>query len=119
MHPGDGVRAIPADYVQGTHGSHMTCAGCGEDVHYGPAVAAIRDPADLALDDDALASFACYHTSSQPDWPSSSFAANFVRGIDNHDLLLPARGDYIAHHTTKALHVGTYEAAIERGCSRF
>lgn len=102
-----------ADYEEGAHGSHMTCVHCGESLHYGPAVAALRDPNDPALNDDALSTFAWYHTSTQPDWPSPNFSTDFVAGLDQRDLLMPSREAFIAEHTSKALHVGTYEAAIE------
>ncbi|GAA2895487.1 hypothetical protein [Microbacterium esteraromaticum] len=102
-----------ADYVDGAHGSHMPCVHCGESLHYGPAVAALRDPDDPALDDSALNTLAWYHTSTQPDWPSPNFSADFVAGLDERDVLMPSREAFIAEHTSKALHVGTYEAAIE------
>lgn len=102
-----------ADYEEGAHQSRMTCVHCGDSIHYGPAVAAVRDVNDPALHDEALHTFAWYHTSTQPDWPSPTFTADFIEGIDERDLLMPSREEYIAHHTSKALHVGTYEAAIE------
>ncbi len=49
-----------ADYQEGAHGSHMTRVHCGESLQYGPAVAALRDPDDPALDDDALRTLAWY-----------------------------------------------------------
>lgn len=110
---GDASPLSAAEYEEGAHRSRMICAHCGRSIHYGPAVAALRDPADPALDDEELSSFAWYHTSTQPDWPSPNFAVDFVQEIHDRDLLMPSREIYIAEHTSKALHVGTYEAAIE------
>lgn len=100
-------------YVSGSRQSRMACSHCGKVIHYGPAVAAIRDPEDPALDNHALNTFAWYHTSTQPDWPSVNFALDFVQAIDDSAFLVPSREAFIAEHTSKALHVGTYEAAIE------
>ncbi|WP_341976848.1 hypothetical protein [Microbacterium sp. LWO13-1.2] len=110
---GEATPLSAAEYEEGSHGARMACSHCGESIHYGPAVAALRDPADPALDDAALSSFAWYHTSTEPVWPSPNFAVDFVQGIDDRDLLMPSREAYIAEPTSKALHVGTYEAAIE------
>lgn len=102
-----------SSYEEGARQSRMSCVHCGESIHYGPAVAALRDSEDPALDDQALSSFAWYHSSTHLDWPSPNFASDFADGIDERDLLMPSREAFIAEHTSKALHVGTYEAAIE------
>lgn len=38
------------------------CEHCGADIHFGSAVAALRDPDDPALSNDNVANFAWYHT---------------------------------------------------------
>lgn len=101
-------------YVAGESRARMPCATCGEDIHYGPAVAAIRDPDDAALRSSDVNTFAWYHTSTQPDWPSEEYAAQFARDLNWTDRPFgPSRESFIASQTSKALHVGTYEAAIE------
>ena len=50
--------------------AHIQCSYCPEEIHFGPAVAALRSSADPALNDAALTTFAWYHTSTAPGWPS-------------------------------------------------
>ena len=91
----------------------MPCGRCGGSVHFGPAVALLRDGNDPALDNALVPEFAWYHTSTWANWPSGDFAVEAESparravehyGIDPTDSVEPS---------TKALHVGTYEAAIE------
>jgi len=101
-------------YVRGEERSRMPCPSCGGEIHYGPAVAAIRDPKDPVLDNGRLTTFSWYHTSSQLDWPSPAFTERLEREIPQTDRTLgPSRESFIASQASKALHVGTYEAAIE------
>jgi hypothetical protein len=72
------------------------------------------DPHDLALTHNTVARLTWYHTSTQPDWPTPDFdpAAELTEetrqrmGGDGHVARWAAR------QRAKALHVGTYEAAI-------
>ena len=102
------------DYIAGANGSHMPCEHCDESIHFGPAVAALRDRDDPALRHDRVTSFAWYHTSTSPDWPSPDFATRFEQELSwtERDFGI-TRERFIAEHTSKALHVGTYETAIE------
>jgi hypothetical protein len=104
----------PADYIAEADAAHITCEHCGERIHFGPAVAAIRDRDDPALHNDGVVSLAWYHTSTSADWPSPDFATRFVQGLSwvGRDLGL-SREAFISDQISKALHVGTYEAAIE------
>ncbi|HEY2813068.1 MAG TPA: hypothetical protein VGJ03_06380 [Acidimicrobiales bacterium] len=111
-----GVVAVTADtyfressveaLVPGTH--------CGEDVDFGPAVAALRDDSDPALIDENLNRFAWYHTSTWRDWPSSDHTevAVSTARITARQFHVDEEG-MVTRATTQALHVGTYEAAIE------
>lgn len=104
----------PVMYIAGANGSHMACDYCDASIHFGPAVAALRDRADVALDNEVVTSLAWYHTSTSADWPSPEFASRFAQGLSwiERDFGI-SRERFIAEHTSKALHVGTYEAAIE------
>jgi len=102
------------DYFTEADSAQMTCSHCGATIHFGIAVAALRDRDDPALDNDAVASFAWYHTSTDPDWPSPDYARRFVEELEQHHYhLVMSRELFISDHTTKALHLGTYETAIE------
>lgn len=96
------------------NGARVACDHCGGTVHFGPAVALIRDDNDPALDNSAINSLAWYHTSTWADWPAPSYAAQAATrarqaaerfGLDPTGL--------VERMSTQALHVGTYEAAIE------
>ncbi|MGC5054705.1 hypothetical protein ACLQ2S_25005 [Micromonospora sp. DT48] len=99
------------DYAAEVDEAHMPCSPCGNRIHFGRAVIALRDPADPALDNGQLNRFAWYHTSTSPDWPSPTYAQQqrqaLTRGIPS------MREEGVARLSNLALHVGTYEAAIE------
>jgi hypothetical protein len=94
--------------------ARVPCPHCGGSVHFGPAVALLRDEDDIALDNTAVSAFAWYHTSRWEGWPSDGFAAEAEEGArrtaEHYGFDL---GSMVERATTKALHVGTYEAAIE------
>jgi len=104
----------PVDYMTGANGSHMACQHCTAVIHFGPAVAAIRDRDDPALVDEVVSTLAWYHTSTSADWPSPEFVARFEEELSwiERDFG-PNREQFVADHTAKALHVGTYETAVE------
>ena len=104
----------PDVYMAGANDSRMACEHCGEDIHFGPAVAGLRDGDDPALRDETVNLLAWYHTSTSSDWPSEGFATRSTEEVSRieHDIGI-SQERYIAEHTTKALHVGTYETAIE------
>jgi hypothetical protein len=55
--------------------AHIQCSHCPEEIHFGPAVAALRSSAVPALNDAALTTLAWYHMSTAPDWPSPDMLA--------------------------------------------
>lgn len=72
------------------------------------------DPADPALDDDRVTRLFWYHTSTQPDRPTRDFDPAAGLTVETRlrmggDLRV---ADWAARQRAKALHVGTYEAAI-------
>lgn len=92
--------------------ARIACSHCGASIHYGRAVAGIRDRHDPALDNSAVARFAWYHSSTSPDWPSPDYTSRFAARVREAELRLGHRyGTHIER--AKALHVGTYEAAVE------
>jgi len=103
-----------AEYVDEADGARMDCAHCGGHIHFGRGVAALRGENDPALRDERVPMLAWYHTSTAPDWPSADYAACFERDLKWVDRSFgPSRASHVARQTSKALHVGTYEAAIE------
>lgn len=88
-------------------GCHMTCEQ--ED---SPRVTV--DPNDPALNDDQVARLFWYHTSTQPDWPTANFdpAADFTAETRHRMGGDEAVASWVARQRAKALHVGTYEAAV-------
>lgn len=102
----------PTDYTAEANSAHMSCEHCGNSIHFGPAVAALRNREDPALGD--VSAFAWYHTSTSPDWPSLDYAKRFAEELKWVDRNFgPSRESYLAEQTSKALHLGTYETAIE------
>jgi hypothetical protein len=110
-----GVTPITADtYLRDIHHARMRCQHCDGEIWYGPNAMALRDADDLALDDDAAYRVAWYHTSSVPGWPANSRAmtpgqAEFIASRMSPDAAEGVR----ERHENQALHLGTYETAIE------
>lgn len=91
-----------------------TCPGCGMTCEHEDSPRVTVDPGDLALDEDRVERFFWYHTSTQRDWPTKNFdpaaflTADTRRRMGGDDRV--AR--WAARQRAKALHVGTYEAAV-------
>lgn len=106
-----------ADYIRlnDEAAAHMICAHCNGSIHYGPLVADIRDPNDPALCDARINQLSWYHTSTYPTWPSTDYErdirATLASGQARTMFSNPER--FLEGQLTKALHLGTYEAAIE------
>jgi hypothetical protein len=103
-----------AEYFSEPNGAHMDCANCGYDIHFGPAVMTLRDTSDPVLDDQQAGRVAWYHTSTAPDWPRATrpMPTSAVQLLTN---VMRPEDVHRARHTyeTQALHLGTYESAIE------
>lgn len=106
-----------ADYLRlnDEASAHMDCEHCAASIHYGPRAAAIRDSSDPALDDALVGRLAWYHSSTQLNWPEPE--DEYERVVRAQLATLPYRfGDLeriVGRRVTQALHLGTYEAAIE------
>ncbi|ALG06258.1 hypothetical protein [Kibdelosporangium phytohabitans] len=102
------------EYHRQDNEARVACAHCGSDIHFGPAVMTLRDPDDLALDDHRLSAVAWYHTSTQDNWPSTAHAMpavamEFMSRVMSPDAARRVRD----RQEDQALHLGTYETAIE------
>jgi len=91
-----------------------SCPGCGVTCEVEAAPRVTVAPDDPALDDENVAQLFWYHTSTQPDWPTQDFdpAAELTQ-----ETRLRMGGDlhvarWAERQRAKALHVGSYEAAI-------
>ncbi len=105
-----------ATYESEPNGAHVACDCCGSDIHFGPAVLGLRDDNDPVLCDLRVADFTWYHTSTDPGWPRHEPQAVSDTTTDLLLRTLITSGEIESAHrrlTTQALHVGTYEAAVE------
>jgi hypothetical protein len=93
----------------------MTCSNCGEAFNFGPAVVDLRDAEDAALDDNRLPQLAWYHTTTEPGWPlpSKPITADELEALRKRGWPEERLDSYRRRHESQALHLGTYEAAIE------
>ncbi|MGP5929145.1 hypothetical protein [Corynebacterium glyciniphilum] len=105
---------VDLDWIDRWEQVEESCPGCGLTCEHGDAPRVTVDPDDPGLEDDKVATYFWYHTSTQPDWPTRNFdpAADLtpetrkMMGGDEHVAAWAAR------QGAKALHVGTYEAAV-------
>ncbi|WP_280215125.1 hypothetical protein [Nocardia cyriacigeorgica] len=111
---GTTVSLSAQDYWEQSLGSRW-CGDCKDNVNYGPYTVLLRDPNDALLSNDAVSCYAWYHTSKYRDWPEpNEFLAEREKLLAEHPMREAVDLDAIAElGATKALHVGTYEAAIE------
>ncbi|MFE6938405.1 hypothetical protein [Streptomyces chartreusis] len=91
-----------------------TCPGCGMTCQHEDAPQVTVDPDDPALDDDRVARFFWYHTSTQADWPTRDFDPAAVLTPETRRVMGGEQrvSAWVARQRAKALHVGTYEAAV-------
>jgi hypothetical protein len=102
------------DYAEEINGAHMPCEHCGASIHFGRAVIAIRDTQDPALNDVTLPRLAWYHTSTWPDWPSPAYVEHTERELRKAVARFHLDPMYSTSDQARtALHLGTYEAALE------
>lgn len=99
-------------YRRGTRGTETPCPRCGIAIDFVRSGLLIEDENDPALDHAQLPSLAWYHTGTDLDWPIAQYE---VPGLDLLHQLMPPHAVREAEirGKDKALHLGTYEAAIE------
>jgi hypothetical protein len=106
--------AVGLDWIDRWEQANETCPGCGTTCEHEDSPRVTVDPGDPVLDDVQVARFSWYHTSTQPDWPTKDFDP---AAILTRETRLMMGGDesvaaWAARQRAKALHVGTYEAAV-------
>jgi Zn ribbon nucleic-acid-binding protein len=103
-----------AEYHREDNEAHVKCQHCGADIHFGPAVMTLRDIDDPIIDDHRVCTFAWYHMSTDPVWPSATHLMPQAASESLEAMMPPAAvRDARYRYENKALHLGTYEAAIE------
>lgn len=90
------------------------CPGCGLTCEYKDSPEVTVDPADLVLDKARVAEVFWYHTSTHLDWPSQGYDPTEGLTAEHRLVMGGDRGVelWAASQRVKALHVGTYEAAV-------
>lgn len=91
------------------------CGKCDAEVDVTELRPVLRNLNDIALQDDCVGRLYWYHSSPYENWPDAeAYAAEFEAQIAK----VPSLGgcnpqQLLEQHTSLAVHVGTYEAAIE------
>ncbi|MDQ1031558.1 hypothetical protein QF035_009140 [Streptomyces umbrinus] len=105
---------VDLDWIDRWEQGEETCPGCGMTCEHEDSPRVTVDPDDPALDDDRVARFFWYHTSTQPDWPTCIFDPAAV--LTPETRMMMGGGEHVAawaaRQRAKALHIGTYEAAV-------
>lgn len=96
------------------HGA-IACGVCGKSVPARNENLAARADDDPALVRERVSELIWYHTSTYADWPSSGYAASIAEAFQSSEGMMPPdiHANAVLRAQTKALHVGTYESAIE------
>lgn len=108
-----------AEWLDRFNQALVACQVCGTDCRSQDRPDFCADPDDPVHDDSALTSFYWYHTSTHENWPNSDFdpAASLTeetkRRMESIGSGVGAVERWAERQKAKALHVGTYEAAIE------
>lgn len=105
---------VDLDWMDRWEQAKEACPGCGLTCEHENSPRVTIAPDDLALDNDKVAHLFWYHTSTQPDWPTKDFDP--AAGL-TPETRLRMGGEqrvaaWAARQRAKALHVGTYEAAV-------
>ncbi|WTP56015.1 hypothetical protein OHU07_03720 [Streptomyces phaeochromogenes] len=105
---------VDLDWIDRWGQGEETCPGCGVTCEHEDSPRVTVDPDDPALDDDRVARFFWYHTSTQPDWPTCNFDPAAVLTPETRMMMGGGErvAEWAARQRAKALHIGTYEAAV-------
>jgi hypothetical protein len=91
------------------------CQECGAGIAVLNENIAVRNPDDPSLDRNRVGGLAWYHTSTHREWPPLGYAKAMADQLGPSASMLPPRefAELVHREQTKALHLGTYESAIE------
>lgn len=108
-------QAVDTDWL--VRWSHLeeVCPGCRADCTDGAATRLVTDSAEPALDDNQVLRLSWWHTSTESDWPSADFDPLARLSIIARQRMggQEAAERWAIRQKRKALHVGTYEAAVQ------
>lgn len=105
---------VDLDWIDRWKQGQEKCPGCALTCEHENAPRVTVDPADPVLDDDRVARLSWYHTSTHPDWPTKDFDPAAGLTAETRQRMGGDRpvAAWAARQRRKALHVGTYEAAV-------
>lgn len=105
---------VDLDWIHRWEHEQEKCPGCAMTCEHEDAPRVTIDPADPVLDDDCVARLSWYHTSTHPDWPPKDFDPAAGMTAETRQRMGGDRqvAAWAARQKRKALHVGTYEAAV-------
>ncbi|BFO19634.1 hypothetical protein SHKM778_60220 [Streptomyces sp. KM77-8] len=105
---------VDLDWINRWEQAKETCPGCGTACGHEDSPRVTLDSGDPALDDERVAQFSWYHTSTQPDWPTRHFDPAAVLTPETRRRMGGEQrvSAWAVRQRAKALHVGTYEAAV-------
>jgi hypothetical protein len=91
------------------------CQACGVGIAVVNENIVVRNPDDPSLDRNRVSDLAWYHTSTYPEWPPPDYAEVIADQLQPSPNMMPPRvfAEMVHREQTKALHLGTYESAIE------
>ncbi|GAC1381846.1 MAG: hypothetical protein NVSMB48_10740 [Marmoricola sp.] len=110
---------VDADWIEDFNEGVSGCPACGTDCRSGTRPDFWADPDDPAHSDSAVRDFYWYHSSTHENWPDHNFnpAASLSettkRRMESMGSGVGAVEQWARRQKAKALHIGTYEAAIE------
>lgn len=108
-------QAFDADWFERWSHGDEACPSCGVDCTAEDATRVEADPADPALDDSQVLSLSWWHTSTHLDWPSGDFDPTVRLDDATRQRMGGHKGveRWRLRQREKALHIGTYEAAVQ------
>lgn len=107
---------VTAQWLDRFNQAREACPVCGTDCQGEDRPDFCADPQDPAQEDSAVREFYWYHSSTHENWPDRQFdPAGRLTDVTKRrmEAMGSGVGAWASRQKTKALHVGTYEAAIE------
>lgn len=105
---------VSLDWIDRWEQAQEECPSCGVTCEQETAPRVTVDENDPALNHRMVSRLAWYHTSTHPDWPAEDFDPTVV--LTPHTRRMMGGDARVARwaerQRSKALHIGTYEAAI-------